>query len=293
MPCFDLSARFAVGARVLNLSDATRINRAIPVDVYYPATETGSNQPVAGAEGEAFPVVVFGHGFTIGVDNYRYLADYLVARGFIVALVDTEGGFLPNHTNFGRDLAFVTDALQAAGADSNSPFFARIAAKTAVMGHSMGGGASFLAVQYSANISAMVTLAAANTNPSSIEAAANIALPSLVIAGGKDTVAPPNTNQTPMYNALLSDCKYFVSTVEGSHCNFAPDSFTCSFGEGTTCFNCDFMDGNLQRAITVETTALWLAYTLQDCDDARTALDAYLGEAVTAGNVTTTSACGP
>lgn len=175
--------------------------------LYYPAEATGDNQPFAGEDGTRYPAFVFGHGFTISIGNYSYLGNFLAERGFIVAMVDTEGGFLPNHTNFGKDLAYVTDRLQADGATPSSPLFGRIGEKTAVGGHSMGGGATYLAVQYSANISALVTFAAANTNPSSIDAAANITLPSMVVAASNDKVAPPSSNQGPIFTALASPCK--------------------------------------------------------------------------------------
>jgi predicted dienelactone hydrolase len=265
----------------------------VPIDLFYPAAAAGANQPFAGDAGTRFPVIVFGHGFTISIDNYAYISSYLASRGYILALVDTETGFLPNHTNFGRDLAFIADKLQAEGANPGSPLFERIGDKTAVMGHSMGGGSSFLAVQYSANISAMVTMAAAETNPSAVDAADTIGIPSLVIAGGNDKVAPPATNQVLMYNALGSSCKYYMTTVNGSHCNFAPDSFTCGFGEGTVCIGCSFMDGGLQRSITMQATAAWLAYALGDCPDGLTALDAFLATEAGNGNVTSTSDCAP
>jgi hypothetical protein len=50
----------------------------------------------------------------------------------------------------------------------------------------MGGGSSFLAVQYNPAITAIANLAAAETNPSAIAAAANITIPALVIAGAND-----------------------------------------------------------------------------------------------------------
>ena len=277
----------------MNYTDSSRSNRSIPVKIYYPAEASGDNQPFAGEDGTRYPVFVFGHGFTISIGNYQYLGEYLAARGFIVAMVDTEGGFLPNHTNFGKDLAFVTDRLQVDGATPSSPLFGRVGEKTAVGGHSMGGGASYLAPQYSANITALVTFAAANTNPSSIDAAATITLPSMVIAASNDKVAPPSSNQGPIFTALASSCKLLVTETNGSHCNYAPDSFTCSFGEGTVCIGCSFMDGDLQREIALEAAANWLAYTLQDCADGLTALEDYLLAQSGEGNVTYTEDCTP
>jgi hypothetical protein len=101
------------------------------------------------------------------------------------------------------------------------------------MGHSMGGGASFLAGQNFSDVSAMITFAAAETNPSAIQAAASIQVPTLVFSGSNDCVTPPPNHQVPMYNNLASDCKTFISITGGGHCYFADYNFNCASGEAT------------------------------------------------------------
>ena len=101
------------------------------------------------------------------------------------------------------------------------------------MGHSMGGGASFLAAQLNSNIKTLVNFAPAETNPSAITAAASITIPSLIFAGVNDCVTPQNTNQIPMYNGLGSSCKTLISIIGASHCQMSNSNSLCNFGELT------------------------------------------------------------
>ncbi|HPO17192.1 MAG TPA: hypothetical protein PLI09_27400 [Candidatus Hydrogenedentes bacterium] len=254
---------YAIGYTTVTYQDPARGNRNVAVKIYYPATAAGQDTPVAGDAGTTFPVLIFGHGFLIGIDYYGYLWDALVPKGYIALLCNTETGVLPNHSNFGQDLAFLADRFQAEGADAGSRFYGKVANKTAVMGHSMGGGSTFLSVQYSANITTIVTFAAAETNPSAISAAAGITLPALVFSGTSDCVAPPDSHQTPMYNALPPLCKYHINITQGSHCQFAQNSTICQAGE-IICFGATFVDDAVQKALTTEFTSIWLSAFLKN-----------------------------
>jgi predicted dienelactone hydrolase len=58
--------------------DASRSNRNIQTEIYYPAATAGNN--TAAASGE-YPVIVFGHGFVMAWDAYANLWDEFVPRG--------------------------------------------------------------------------------------------------------------------------------------------------------------------------------------------------------------------
>lgn len=232
---------FPVGERTITFNDPTRSGgfgsgggpgRQIETKIYYPATAAGTNTNVASG---SFPVVVFGHGFAMAWDAYEPVYDSLAGRGFIVALPRTEGSLLPapSHGDFGKDLALVSERMIALNANAASPFYQKINGRRAIGGHSMGGGATYLANQYTTGVNCYFTFAAAETNPSAISAAAGMSAPSLVIAGSFDCVAPPNDNQVPIYNAISSSCKTYVSITGGYHCQFNASNFNCNFGEGT------------------------------------------------------------
>ncbi|HQW85622.1 MAG TPA: hypothetical protein PLH93_00480 [Flavobacteriales bacterium] len=260
VPTLLLAQPFAIGSRTLTFTDPTRGGRQIPCDVYYPATAAGANTPVAAGR---FPVLAFGHGFVMTVGAYANYRDAFVPEGFILVLPTTEGGFLPSHGNFGLDLAFVIGAMQQLDADAGSPFFGRVFPTAALLGHSMGGGASFLGAAASQLVTTVVNFAPAETNPSAIAAAGTVSVPTLVFAGSEDCVTPPASNQLPMYSASASACKAYVSITGGGHCYFANSNFNCSFGE-TTCGGPGSLTRAQQQDAAQDLALLWLMRYLKD-----------------------------
>lgn len=222
---------YQVGHVPINFSLAGCGNGSVGVEVYYPADVAGDNVAVAAAPAGGFPVVVFGHGFQMIVQAYGNVVDALVPAGYVVALPITGGELFPNHANFGDDLACTVDKLRLEGQNPLSLFHGKIATSAALMGHSMGGGASFLGAAGNPGIHALANFAAANTSPSSITAAATVTVPTLVFSGSQDCVASAGSHQLPMYNATASACKTYVSITGGSHCQFANNNTLCSLGE--------------------------------------------------------------
>lgn len=251
---------YAIGSTSITFVDPSRGGRSIPCDVYYPADSPGSGVPVGGLPGVDYPVISFGHGYQLTTSLYDFVWQSLVPEGYIVVLPRTAGELFPNHLDFGKDLAFVVVALKQAGADAGSLFFERIADESAVMGHSMGGGASFLAAKEYPLVTAVASFAAAETNPSAIGAASFITAPALVFSGSNDCVTPPASHQIPMYEALASDCKTYVDITGASHCQFAEYSFICSLGEG----GCPAtISRSQQQTIAMQFLGLWFDYHLK------------------------------
>lgn len=260
-------AAFAIGHTSRTFIDASRGNRSVATEIYYPAAVAGEDVPVGDGSGERFPVVAFGHGFVMAWSAYENIWEGLVPEGYIVAFPRTEGSFSPSHEQFGRDIAFVANALAAEGANGASIFFDRVSGRAAAMGHSMGGGASVLAASYDATIDAVANLAAAETNPSAIAAAALVTRPSLVISGANDCVTPPAQHQQPIYDALESACKTFVSIAGASHCQFAESNVFCNIGEGS-CSPPPAISRAQQHALTMTLLLPWLDTFLRNEPDA-------------------------
>ena len=264
--CSNLSAQlFQIGHTTITLIDTSRNFRNIPTEVYYPADVAGNNVPVTTANNNKFPVLAFGHGFVMTWDAYQNIWDAIVPEGFIIAFPKTETGFVPSHSELGKDIAFVISELSALGQNNSSLFYNRIDSMNCVMGHSMGGGSAFLAAQFSPSVKSLVTFAPAETNPSAIQAAAILNIPALIFAGGNDCVTPPPANQIPMYNSLQSICKTFISINGGSHCQMADNNFLCSFGEAT-CTPQPAITRPEQHIIINRYLLPWLKYELKgDC----------------------------
>lgn len=258
---------FSSGHYSKTFQDPSRNNRNVTAEIYYPADAAGNNVPIA-VNGGNFPVVVFGHGFVMTWEAYENIWEALNAAGYIAVFPTTESGFSPNHSEFGKDIAFLVTAIQSEGQLSSSILFGRVSGTSAVMGHSMGGGSSFLAIQHNPSITAIANLAAAETNPSAIGAASNITIPALVIAGANDCITPPGGNQLAMYNALSSTCKAYVSITGASHCQFANSNFNCNFGE-LTCSPAPTISRATQHGIVNQVLIPWLDYQLKsDCNQA-------------------------
>lgn len=256
---------FQTGHTTLTFIDTSRNNRNIATEVYYPADVAGNNVPVTTANLNKFPVLIFGHGFVMTWDAYQNIWDAVVAEGFIIAFPKTEGSLAPSHTEFGKDIAYVLSGLNALGQNSSSLIYNRVDSMNCVMGHSMGGGSAFLAAQFNPLVKTLATLAPAETNPSAIQAASSISIPSLILAGGNDCVTPPSANQIPMYNSLQSSCKTFISINGGSHCQMADNNFLCSFGEAT-CSPQPTITRAQQHIVINSYLLEWLKYQLKnDC----------------------------
>ena len=252
---------YAVGHVQITYTDPARASRSIQTEIYYPAATAGTSVPVSAG---TFPIIVFGHGFVMSWDAYQNIWEDLVPQGYIVAFPRTEGSISPSHGEFGKDLKFLVTKLQSESATNlSSPFYNHINTKSAIMGHSMGGGSTFLAAESNPNITTMVTFAAANTTPPSIAAATNVSVPALVFAGENDCVAPPADHQIPMYDSLGSTCKTFISVKGAAHCEFANYNFNCAFGQSTCTPTLAITRAQQQDAVA-DFLKLWLEYYLKD-----------------------------
>ncbi len=210
--------------------------RQIQTEIYYPATVAGSNVAVATG---SFPVVVIGHGFVMDWNSYDNIYSELSKRGYIVALPRTEGGFSPNHSEFGLDLALVGNKVMLLNATNTlAPVFTgKVIQKLALAGHSMGGGSSFLAAKNNPSVTCLFNFAAAQTNPASSQAAKQVIVPTLIIGGQADCVAPAATNQNKMWDSTASTKKFEIIIKNLTHCDFGNGgNFNCTFGQNSS--NC-------------------------------------------------------
>jgi len=207
-----------VGNVTKTFVDSSRANRNISSLVYYPAVSEGNGAPVL--QGNRYNIISFGHGFTLSPNLYISLYRHLASWGYIVIAPATETGFFPSHINFARDLAFVIKDMKRKGRTSGDFFYGVTDSLFAgVFGHSMGGGCSFLAASLDTNIKAVSSLAAANTNPSSVSAASLIKSPVQLLSGQRDSIASYAAHQLPHYNNAYP-FRHIVNIFGGNHSQF-------------------------------------------------------------------------
>ncbi len=262
--CSNLYAQ-DVGHTTISYIDPSRNNRQIAAEIYYPATSAGNNTPI---EAGVFPLIIFGHGFVMTWSAYQNFWEILVPEGYILAFPTTESGFFPSHTEFGKDLKFLVSKIQNSGAGTQIPSTS-VGLTSAIMGHSMGGGCSFLAADSNTVITTMVSFAAANTNPSSITAAQQLIVPTLFFSGVNDCVTPPSQHQNIMYDSTAAAYKTQIYITGGGHCYFANSNFNCTIGEAT-CSPSPTITRAEQQSVTNDFLKLWLGYFLKgECQQAQ------------------------
>ena len=141
----------------------------------------------APVSGRGLPAVALSHGWLQPARRYADTMRYLASWGFVVVAPDTEKGPIPSHGAMALDLAaalhLVADARLGNGrvrVDDR---------KLGILGHSVGGGAAVLAAAADSTIGAVVTVTAAATKPSAVEAASRVHVPGLHLVGGDDDMA--------------------------------------------------------------------------------------------------------
>lgn len=254
---------FQVGHVTVQPVDSARNRTITDTEIYYPAQTAGNNVAVASG---VFPVLVFGHGFTITWSSYDYIWNYFVPRGYICVFPRTEGSLSPNHGNFGADLNFLARYMNQQNNVSSSIFFGKVKNKSAVMGHSMGGGSTYLAASNNNVFTTLVSFAAAETNPSAKSAAKLVNCPVLSLAGEEDCVTKPIEHQIPIFDSLASSIKYFVQLSGASHCNFTNgNATTCFSAEGFSCIGFGpFISRQDQNNRSIRLSEPWLDFWLKD-----------------------------
>lgn len=159
--------------------------------VYYPAKA---------APGETFGVVVMMPGFLAFQAVYESLVKKFASHGFIVANLDSlasadypdaRAAQLAAGLKHVAELAQTGKAPYAAVAD---------ASRRAIVGNSMGGGAVLSASVADPTLKAVVALQPWHTT----KAFAGDAVPTLIVACQKDTIAPNKTHSDPFYASLAA-----------------------------------------------------------------------------------------
>lgn len=207
--------------------------------------------------GGASPVVAFGHGYLTAVGLYESTLRHLATWGITTIAPRSGGELFPDHAAFAADLADAAASVERAASEPDWPGLPVDGDALALSGHSMGGGAAVLAAATDGRIDAVATLAAADTDPSSIEAAAELTVPALFIAGSDDGLTPVEAHQRPMFEATAGIPAQLRIIEGGSHCGFLDDAILV----GLIC-DASAIAVEQQRALTRAGLTAWLRHEL-------------------------------
>jgi hypothetical protein len=274
--CFISAAQqYSVGHTSVVLRDDKHGNRRIPVELFYPEHRLDADSGSIDAVTERFPVICFAHGYLLSGKSYQHLVDILVPEGFIMACLSSGDGLFPSHRRLGEDLRFVSEEAGKLDTDPDSPLFCRVDTLRCLMGHSMGGGAAFLAAAGNPSVHALVALAPFDTRISAIDAASSTAMPTLIFSGTYDCITPPEEHHLPMYEASASSDRTIILIERGTHCNMGVSFDKCEVGERMA--RCEpGISGEEQLAILARYMVPWLKYFLKGDEEQGVRFDAVL-----------------
>ncbi|MGM0667470.1 MAG: alpha/beta hydrolase family protein [Bacteroidota bacterium] len=274
LPANSPAQDFEIGYASVRASDESRDGRVVELLIYYPADSSGQNVPLASSNGKGFPVVSFGHGYRMPARYYQNIWTAIVPAGYVMVLPDSETKMFPSHSDFGLDLVFAIKHMITENSDSSSIFYKRLSTKSCLMGHSMGGGSAILGAAHYSGVNSLAVLSPLDTRPSSAEAAKSVTTPALVITGSNDFITPPRKHALPVFNALASPEKRYISIKGGNHCNMAMKNRLCDFAERTRPGN--KISREEQHEILKSYLLPWLDYTLKGYIEARREFESML-----------------
>lgn len=235
-----------VGHRSGTLVDATRADRALPVDWWYPAGP-GSEQPSiyellpgigftasAGADAPLapgpHPLVVWSHGRSGTRSSYVMLCEGLAARGYVVVAADHPGDTLldwmtgtavddaTNEAQRVDDVRFVLDEVLGGA----SEFAGKLdASRIAVAGHSYGAWTAYAYAGVEPRDHRVRAVAGLQPFTRSLprRVLGGIAAPALLIAGAKDETTPPEIDADRAFDAMRDALRVDVEAAGHQACS--------------------------------------------------------------------------
>ncbi len=167
--------------------------------IYYPTTTTQGT----------FGAVAISPGYTASWSSIDWLGPRIASHGFVVIGIETNSR-LDQPASRGRQLLAALDYLT-----QRSSVRSRVdASRLAVAGHSMGGGGSLEAAASRPSLQAAVPLAPWNLTKNW----SNLRVPTLIVGGENDSVAPVATHSEPFYNSIPASAeKAYLELNNASH----------------------------------------------------------------------------
>jgi alpha-beta hydrolase superfamily lysophospholipase len=192
--------------------------------IYYPTTTS---------EG-TFGAVAISPGFTATWSSISWLGPRIASHGFVVIGIETNS-LLDQPDSRGDQLLAGLDYLTR-----TSSVRSRIdATRLAVAGHSMGGGGTLEAARDRPSLQAAVPLAPWDLTKSW----STLRVPTLIVGGEADTVAPVASHSIPFYNSIPASAeKAYMELNNASH--FFPQTVNTPTGRLAVAWLKRFVDND-------------------------------------------------
>ncbi|WP_326599884.1 alpha/beta hydrolase family protein [Streptomyces sp. NBC_01803] len=168
--------------------------------IYYP---TDTSQGTFGA-------IAISPGWTENQSSISWLGPKLASNGFVVFTIDNNNALLDFPDARGQQLLAALDYLTTSSAVVNRIDKTRLA----VAGHSMGGGGSLRAAAARPEIQAAIPLTPWDPSQDWF----SVRVPTLIVGGENDFVAPVNSHSEPFYESLRNAPeRAYLEMESGSH----------------------------------------------------------------------------
>lgn len=255
---------YSVGHQRTLLFDATRDNRSLPYDVWYPS-DTPWDEDTAptlypllgpiGLESEVavddlavstaavFPLLVFSHGSGgINIQSMR-LMEYLASHGFVVVSPEHTGNTNSDRSDSPEvagarrvpDVSFIIDTFLGRNTTVGDDFFERLDPQMiGVLGHSFGGGtalgmvAGFFGAPADGRVRAVMPISVTVFDSFTDEALAAVTEPVLFLGGTEDSSVPIENHDYGFDSLTAAEAVFQVDIVGAGHNQFAA---ICDIGD--------------------------------------------------------------
>ncbi|GIU85367.1 MAG: hypothetical protein KatS3mg008_2142 [Acidimicrobiales bacterium] len=166
--------------------------------IYYPQGATGR-----------LPVVAASPGFTENQNAVGWYGPLLAREGNIVITIDTNSPFDSPTSRADQLLAAIDYVVNRSSVASIAD-----GSRTAVMGHSMGGGGSLEAALKRPGLKAIIPLAPWNTTTNF----SGVRVPTLIVGCQNDAIAPVGSHAEPFYQSIPATTpKAYLEIAGGDH----------------------------------------------------------------------------
>ncbi|MEV4532606.1 alpha/beta hydrolase [Asanoa sp. NPDC049518] len=192
--------------------------------IYYPTTTSDGT----------FGAIALSPGYTAAWSSISWLGPRIASHGFVVIGIETNSRF-DQPSSRGTQLLAALDYLV-----NSSSVRSRVdGTRLAVGGHSMGGGGTLEAASRRPSLQAAIPLAPWNTDKTWSE----LQVPTLIIGGESDSVAPVASHSIPFYNSIPASAeKAYLELNNASH--FFPQSTNTPTGRQMVAWLKRFVDND-------------------------------------------------